>query len=369
MRHTLPIIPNHIDKNALPLALERAASAIARLDQALIGHPLRPAVLYRARLDAIRRQAASDGHTIEPWHLAALLEGVRFRMDPELSLAERGEIFAAAHHAFAMYRWLVAPDVKQQAEIQRAVTLINATVKKSTPLLGVAHAAHDWLAQGGRRAPLRAAMVQHWTGTRLLHVQLPLTGPKALMGEFLFDPPHWIPRLLQALAWEAEAWLALLHELERAWCGARTAVAGRRRNSRAAAAIDCLAAAPLLSAARLAHQLDMAPSNALVLLQDFQEKGLVVEVSHRSKRRLFGLSGMDAMHDHVAPPRRPIPGRGRGRPRLEESVSSTSEESAFPQETRPPRTELPSFCFDYSELDAAMAETDRILRKARSVLK
>ena len=51
---------------ALLEALARAALAFGRLDQALAGHPLRPAFLYRARLDAVRRQAAVDGQAIDP---------------------------------------------------------------------------------------------------------------------------------------------------------------------------------------------------------------------------------------------------------------------------------------------------------------
>jgi hypothetical protein len=61
---------------ALLAALARAAAALARLDQATDGpHPLMPALLHRARLDAVRRQAAADGFPIDPWHLAALVEG------------------------------------------------------------------------------------------------------------------------------------------------------------------------------------------------------------------------------------------------------------------------------------------------------
>ena len=58
---------------ALAGALAQAAAALARLDQALAGHPLRPAFLHRARLDAVRRQAAVDGQVIDPWHLAAVV--------------------------------------------------------------------------------------------------------------------------------------------------------------------------------------------------------------------------------------------------------------------------------------------------------
>jgi hypothetical protein len=47
-------------------ALAWAAASIARLDQALAGHVLAPALLYRARLEAVRRHAAVDGHGIWP---------------------------------------------------------------------------------------------------------------------------------------------------------------------------------------------------------------------------------------------------------------------------------------------------------------
>ena len=82
---------NHVDPK-LSGALERAARAIARLDQSLNGHPLLPAFLYRARLEAVRRQAAVDGQLIDPWHLAAVLEGLRMRMDHELRIIDRGVI-------------------------------------------------------------------------------------------------------------------------------------------------------------------------------------------------------------------------------------------------------------------------------------
>ena len=88
-------------------ALERASGAIARLDQALDHHPLQTAFLYRARLEAVRRQASVDGHGIDPWHLAAVLEGLRLRMDHALRIVDRGQIFrsgAQRAHAASMDR-------------------------------------------------------------------------------------------------------------------------------------------------------------------------------------------------------------------------------------------------------------------------
>ena len=99
---------------ALAGALAQAAAALARLDQALAGHPLLPAFLHRARLDAVRRQAAVDGLVIDPWHLAAVLEGFRLRMDGALRIIDRGVILAAARHALDLHQWLVAPDFDQE---------------------------------------------------------------------------------------------------------------------------------------------------------------------------------------------------------------------------------------------------------------
>jgi hypothetical protein len=42
---------------------------------------------------------------IDLWHLAAVVEGVRRRLDPEAALIERGAIFGAAGYACNPYRW------------------------------------------------------------------------------------------------------------------------------------------------------------------------------------------------------------------------------------------------------------------------
>ena len=101
-------------------ALAAASAAMARLDQALTSHPLRQAFLYRARLDAMRRQAAVDGCLIDPWHLAATLEGLRLRMDPYLRIIDRARILDTARGALDLHQWIVEPDVDQEGEVQRA---------------------------------------------------------------------------------------------------------------------------------------------------------------------------------------------------------------------------------------------------------
>ena len=160
---------------------------------------------------------------------------------------------------------------------------------------------------------------------------------------------HWVGHFLQAVAAEAEDGLALLRQIERHWFAARRAVAGRRRNSHAAAAIDMLAAAPLLSATSLARVLGIAIKNAIRLLDGFVVLGVASEVTHRSKRRLYGLKHLAPLREATAPPRRPEPGRRPGRPRkvqIElaeedcERVDAGPDPLPSPAPARPPRVRL-----------------------------
>jgi hypothetical protein len=344
---------------AVVAALARAAAAIARLDQALANHPLAAAFLYRARLKAVRRQAAVDGLQIDPWHLAALLEGLRLRMDHALRIIDRGVIFAAARHALTLYQWLTTPDFDQEGEVQRAEAAL-AEAEGATPLLAAARGFHAWLEAGGARPPIRAALIRLWQRQNILHAPVPLTGAAALGAEAPGAEAAWAPAFLQALANEAEEGLHLLQDLERAWFAARRTVAGRRRDSRAAAAVDIMAAAPLVSATSLGAALGMAVKNAAMLLAQFQTAGIALEVSHRSKRRLYGLTTLAPLRAEVAPPRRPEPGRGRGRP----PILPVKEES-LPPPPLPPLTPLERRDFDYDGLDAAIAFADETIRRAR----
>ena len=79
-------------------------------------------------------------------------------------------------------------------------------------------------------------------------------------------------------------------------------------------AVDVLAAMPLISATSLAAGLGISMKNAIRLLDGLVNAGVAVEVTQRSKRRLFGLKAMAALAKRCAPPYRPEPGRGRGRP-------------------------------------------------------
>jgi hypothetical protein len=338
-------------------ALEQAAGAFARLDQALDGHPLAPAFLYRARLEAVRRQAAVDGHGIDPWHLAATIEGLRLRMEHALRIVDRGAIFDAARTAFDLHAWITAPDFDQEGEVQDAERYLAASPMQS-PLLAAASQMHAWLDTNHARAPMRAALIRYWVKRRLLRLPVPLTGPRALAAEAPEAPADWVCAFLEALADEARDYHQLLSDLQHGWLAARAKARRRRSTSRAAAAIDVLAAAPLISATTLARAIGMSIKGATELLDQFVAENVVVEVTHRSARRLFGLSGLSPVRDATAAPRRPMPGRGRGRPRF---VLDDAPEEVVPAALAPlSRFEWPAI--DYTALEAAMAQCDQTIR-------
>lgn len=348
---------------ALTAALAEASAAIARLDEALAGHPLRRAFLYRARLEAARRQAGIDGQAIDPWHLAAVLEGLRLRMDDALRIIDRSIILAAAEHALAVHQWLVAPDFDEEGEVQLAEKhLADFAGRGDAPLLAAADGMHAWLENGGARPPIRAALVRFWTSRRVLRAPVPLNGAAALRADTPWARPAWTVAFLRALAAEAADGRQLLLDLERAWFAARSAVAGRRRDSHVVAAVDLLAAMPLLSATALATALGLAVKTAIRLLDVLVAAGVAVEVTHRSKRRLFGLKGLAPLAAVVRPPYRPEPGRGRGRPPL------LTEDPELPPPPLPPLMPVERRQLDYSELEAAMTFADQVTRQTRRSL-
>ena len=290
---------------ALFAAHERAAGAIARLDQALGHHPLLPAFLHRARLEAVRRQAAVDGRGIDPWHLAAVLEGLRLRMDHALRIVNRGEVFEAARTALALHQWLTEPDFDQEGEVQAAERHLAAAPPGG--LLGAAEGVWSWLEGGGTRAPIRAALIRFWVKRRLLLMPVPLTGPRALLAEAPEGHAEWVVAFLEAVAAEAADALELLRGLEHGWLAARGKIGSRRSTSRAALAVDVLAATPLISATTLARAIGMSVKCATELLDRFVAADVAVEVTHRSARRLFGLKGLAPLRAVVQPPGRPDP--------------------------------------------------------------
>jgi len=109
----------------------------------------------------------------------------------------------------------------------------------------------------------------------------------------------------------------------------------------------------------------MAVKNATELLNGFCRDGIAVEVTHRSKRRLFGLKGLAPLRDEVAPPRRPEPGRSRGRP---PAIRIDAEPSSQPLPPAPALTPIERRAIDYSELEHWMAQAEQAIRSTRRTL-
>lgn len=361
----------------LAAPVERAAMAIGRLDVLLRGHPLSPAWAWRTRLEAVRRQAAADGRMIDPWQLAAVVEGVRFRLGDGGSLAERGAVLDAARHAFGLWRWFVHPDAEQAAAIAAAAATFPRGGRGSV-LLGVAATVHRWLDRDGARAPIRAALAGYWQRCGLLPVPTALlTGARALAGRTPWAIDAWTVTFLEALIEEAEFGLGVLRQLERQWFTARAALAGRRRDSRAAVAVDVLAAAPVISATSLAEGVGVTIKAATALLDDLVARGLAIEVSRRAKRRLFGLAYLAPLRAEAAAPRRPVPGRGRGRPAYRmlqagngaaEAADTIIADPALEPLALPALTPRERVAFDFTDLDRYLREADAAIRRTWALL-
>jgi hypothetical protein len=128
--------------------------------------------------------------------------------------------------------------------------------------------------------------------------------------------------------------------------------------------VDVLAAARVISATTLAHILGIAIKNAARILDQLCTAEIAIEVTHRSKRRLFGLAGLAPLRAVARPPYRADPSRRPGRP-CHESIDDKDETEAAPL---PPLSPIERSAFDYGALEEAMAHLDAVVRHARRAL-
>jgi hypothetical protein len=120
----------------------------------------------------------------------------------------------------------------------------------------------------------------------------------------------------------------------------------------------------MLSASTLARVLGIAVKNAIRILDTLVAADIAIEVTHRSKRRLFGLEGLTPLRDVVQPPYRPEPGRSRGRPpnlRFDDVVADPPP--------LPPLTPIERRAFDYTALEETMAHLEAVVRASRYALR
>jgi len=250
--------------------------------------------------------------------------------------------------------------------VQAAEAILRAQDPASGPLLAGALGIQAWIDGGGMRAPVRTALLRVWRDQGLLRLPWPVIGAAAFRPGVAWEPAEWVPCFLNAVADEADRIGQLATRLEQGWRAARRQGLGQRRDSRAPAALDVLATRTLVSATTLATTLDLSIKSALQILDRFVKQGIAVEVTHRSARRLFGLAGLAPLLAEVQPPRRSVPGRGRGRPPKAVVEALPVEEEDLPAFPVPAR--MAPLDFDESELQAAMEAADRAISKARTIL-
>ncbi|MEI8393568.1 MAG: hypothetical protein WCF85_02455 [Rhodospirillaceae bacterium] len=295
-------------------ALEAAALAIGRLDAALSGHPLYPGWRLWSALEAAVRQAAADGLKVDFYRLAAAGEGVP--LTTFVRLDDRGAEIVALNHALDLYRWMIRPDSGEQALCAQALERLCAESGGRSVLVATAMGLRGWLAEGGGRQPVRAAVPRFLLERGLTGQLMPgLTGTDALKAG-AFDSDGFTVRFLRALARDAEAGHQRLITAERRWKAAHRAVSGRRCNSTLPLAVDALAAVPLLSISGLARTLDCSVEAASRHLRELEKLGVVTEVTGRvgrGIRRLYGFAEVEPIRFEVAGPRLRTE-RKRGRP-------------------------------------------------------
>jgi hypothetical protein len=317
---------------------------------------LAAAVTSTARLDE-----ALAGRLIDPSQLAAVLEGLRLRMADAPRIVDRAEILDVARHALALHQWLVPRDLDEEGEVRRAERHLDDFARDDgTPhycrsrrnarvIAGQRHPPAD-----PRRFDPLVAPPSHAPGARTVDRCRRAQGRYPAGTGRLDDPLP--PRRGRRGSGRASALTSS------AWFEARAPVAGRRRNSHATTVVDLLAAVPLVSATTLARGLGLPVRTAIGLLESLVTAGVAVEVTHRAKRRLFGLVGLAPLAAVVRPPERPEPERGRGQPPL------IVEELALQEAPLPPLTRIERQRFDYGELEAAIAHAEQATRQTRRAL-
>ena len=216
------------------------------------------------------------------------------RLDHVPPMLERCLLFAAAQHAFGLYRWFVKPDRARLAAIAEAATHLEAVGDTYSPLLGAALGVHAWLDKGGERPPLRVALARYWQRRGVTALLCPLlTGAQALHADTPWARESWIGHFLAALADEAEDGIALLRLLERHWFAAR-------------------------------------------LLDGFVGLGIAREVTPRAKRRFYGLTYLAPLRAAAAIAADP----GAGRTDIAALLAAA-----------PPLPPLARTTFEFAELD------------------
>lgn len=293
---------------------------------------------------------------------------------------ERGADLDALNHALRLYGLMLAAgdrrserelDARTDAPEHRRLTKdALGTLTQPTPgarLPALARAMRAWIVANRPRGAVRAALPAALQATGVTRTLLPiLAGADTLRPDSPMDPDGWTLAFARSLEREAEDGLAVLRRLEHAWRAARAAIGARRSNSRLPAAVDLLAATPLLGPARLATLLGCSVRGAGMMMEELVACGAAVEVTGRGSHRLYGLPGCEGIRGETAGPRRY--GHCRGRPpRIVVPEPLAATESPLPPPAVPARLERLEV--DCAALDALLADTNRVIERVQVILK
>src|SRR3954452_1061555 len=360
-------------------ALE-AAVAVGRLDAALAGNPLRRAWTFWSELDAARRHAEADGRRVDLFRLAAHLHGLPLRLGDTASAPERGREIAGLNHAVALRSWMAAPDPEQARLRDIALDSLRDRGGGQPALVATAQGMLDWLAGRGSPPALRAALPLYLRDRGItIHVLAAVTGGDALRAG-ASDPDGFTVRFLEAVRREAADGRDLLLTMEREWRAARLRIdhrAGARSNSRLPAAVDLLAASPLLSISALADALGCSVEGASRMLDALVGLEVAAEVTGRTgrgARRLYGLKRLLPIRAETTAGRRRTQGGQRGRPKrvltapFAELLDESGAAGVTPDAELVEPVRLAAVSFDFDALDRLIAAADERPRGARRLL-
>ncbi|GEO43317.1 hypothetical protein SAE02_74650 [Skermanella aerolata] len=361
-------------------ALEQAAIAIGRLDTALVGNPLRRAWTFWSELDAARRHAEADGRKVDLFRLAAHLHGLPLRPGDTTSAPERGREIAGLNHAVELRSWMATPDPEQQYLRDIALDSLRDCGGGQPALVATAHGMLAWLAGQGSRPAIRAAVPLYLRDRAItIHALAAVTGSDALRAG-PDDPDGFTVRFLDAVRREAADGRGRLLTMEREWRGARLRVdhrAGARSNSGLPAAVDLLAASPLLSISALAEALNCSVEGASRMLDALVQLEVAAEVTGRTERgarRLYGLRRLLPIRAETTAVRRRTRGGQRGRPKrvltapFAELADEPKAAAVTPDAEPGEPARLAAVSFDFDALDRLIAAADERTRGVRRLL-
>ncbi|MGF7213179.1 hypothetical protein GGE65_007815 [Skermanella aerolata] len=361
-------------------ALEDAAVAVGRLDAALAGNPLRRAWISWSELDTARRHAGADGRKVDLFRLAAHLHGLPLRLGDTASALERGREIAGLNYAIELRSWMAAPDSEQQRVRDIALDSLRDCRVGQPALVATAQGMLAWLAGQGSRPAIRAAVPLYLRDRGIMiHTLAAVTGGNALRTG-PDDPDGFTVRFLDAVRREAADGRDLLLTMEREWRQARFRVdhrAGARSNSRLPAAVDLLAASPLLSITALAEALGCSVEGASRMLDALVQLEVAAEVTGRTgrgARRLYGLKRLLPIRAETTAVQRRARGGPRGRPKrvltapFAELADDAGAAEAPPDAESAEPTRLTAVSFDFDALDRLIAAADERTRGVRRLL-